>query len=179
MVQLRKPPSIPRPCRIEAARFVIAAVFGAKVLHPATVLPAVQKNIPVYILNSRNPSCEGTRIAARAPHCKNFFKAIAAKKRITIVDDRQEPRGDWTVRTKIVRHGSDDIAVDYRLRETDGTWKIIDVTIEGLSLASNYRSRSRSRSRSPRPPRSLPPSATYGSSASSRARLTARAIWLW
>jgi aspartate kinase len=62
------------------------AYFGAKVLHPATVLPAVQKNIPVYILNSRNPSCEGTRISARAPHCNNFFKAIAAKKRITIID---------------------------------------------------------------------------------------------
>jgi aspartate kinase len=62
------------------------AYFGAKVLHPATVLPAVQKNIPVYILNSRNPTCEGTRISARAPHSKNFFKAIAAKKRITIID---------------------------------------------------------------------------------------------
>ncbi len=62
------------------------AYFGAKVLHPATVLPAIQKNIPVYILNSRNSSCEGTRITARAPHCKNFFKAIAAKQRITIVD---------------------------------------------------------------------------------------------
>ncbi|HEY1262908.1 MAG TPA: lysine-sensitive aspartokinase 3 [Terriglobales bacterium] len=62
------------------------AYFGAKVLHPATVLPAVQKNIPVYILNSRNPSCEGTRITARAPRCRNVFKAIAAKKRITIVD---------------------------------------------------------------------------------------------
>src|SRR5215469_12886580 len=62
------------------------AYFGAKVLHPATLLPAIQKNIPVYILNSRNPSCEGTRITARAPHCKNFFKAIAAKRRITIVD---------------------------------------------------------------------------------------------
>jgi len=62
------------------------AYFGAKVLHPATVLPAIQKNIPVHILNSCNSSCEGTRITARAPHCKNFFKAIAAKKRITIVD---------------------------------------------------------------------------------------------
>jgi aspartate kinase len=62
------------------------AYFGAKVLHPATVLPAIQKNIPVLILNSRNASGEGTRITARAPHCKNFFKAIAAKKRITIVD---------------------------------------------------------------------------------------------
>jgi len=49
-------------------------------------LPAVQKNIPVYVLNSRNPTCEGTHIAARVPHCRNLFKAIAAKKRITIVD---------------------------------------------------------------------------------------------
>jgi aspartate kinase len=62
------------------------AYFGAKVLHPATVLPAIHKNIPVHILNSRNATCEGTRITARAPHCKNFFKAIAAKKRITIID---------------------------------------------------------------------------------------------
>jgi len=62
------------------------AYFGAKVLHPATVLPAVPKNIPVWILNSRNPSCEGTKITARAQHCKNIFKAIAAKKRITIVN---------------------------------------------------------------------------------------------
>jgi len=62
------------------------AYFGAKVLHPATVLPAIQKNIPVQVLNSRNPGCEGTRIQARVPHCRNFFKALAAKKRITIID---------------------------------------------------------------------------------------------
>ena len=75
--------------RIKVISFAEAAelaYFGAKVLHPATVLPAVQKNIPVFVLNSRNPDCEGTRIAARAPHCNNFFKAIAAKKRITIID---------------------------------------------------------------------------------------------
>jgi aspartate kinase len=62
------------------------AYFGAKVLHPATVLPAIQKNIPVYVLNSRNPDCAGTRITTRAPHSKNIFKAIAAKKHITIVE---------------------------------------------------------------------------------------------
>jgi len=62
------------------------AYFGAKVLHPATLLPAIQKNIPVLILNSRNPKCEGTRITATAPKSKNVFKAIAAKKRITVVD---------------------------------------------------------------------------------------------
>lgn len=62
------------------------AYFGAKVLHPATMLPAIQKNIPVHVLNSRNPRNEGTRITARAPHCRNAIKAIAVKKRITIVD---------------------------------------------------------------------------------------------
>jgi len=62
------------------------AYFGAKVLHPATLLPAIHKNIPVLILNSSNPRCEGTRITATAPKSKNTFKAIAAKKRITVVD---------------------------------------------------------------------------------------------
>jgi aspartate kinase len=79
----------PEARRIKVISFDEAAelaYFGAKVLHPATVLPAVQKNIPVYVLNSRNPSCEGTRISARAPRCRNVFKAIAAKKRITIID---------------------------------------------------------------------------------------------
>jgi aspartate kinase len=83
----------PRICpdahRIKVISFDEAAelaYFGAKVLHPATVLPAIQKNIPVYVLNSRNPACEGTRITARAPQGRNIFKAIAAKKRITIVD---------------------------------------------------------------------------------------------
>lgn len=62
------------------------AYFGAKVLHPATLLPAVHKNISVHVLNSRNPKNQGTRIAARPPRCSNVFKAIAVKKRITIVD---------------------------------------------------------------------------------------------
>ena len=79
----------PEARRIKVISFDEAAelaYFGAKVLHPATVLPAIQKNIPVYVLNSRNPTCEGTKITARAPRCRNSFKAIAAKKRITIVD---------------------------------------------------------------------------------------------
>lgn len=62
------------------------AYFGAKVLHPATLLPAIQKNIPVLVLNSRNARNEGTRITATAPRSKSIFKAIAAKKRITVVD---------------------------------------------------------------------------------------------
>lgn len=79
----------PQARRIKTISFEEAAelaYFGAKVLHPATLLPAIQKNIPVLILNSRNPKCEGTRITATAPKTKNIFKAIAAKKRITVVD---------------------------------------------------------------------------------------------
>ena len=79
----------PQARRIKEISFDEAAelaYFGAKVLHPATMLPAIQKNIPVHVLNSRNPKNEGTRITARAPHCRNAIKAIAVKKRITIVD---------------------------------------------------------------------------------------------
>ncbi len=60
--------------------------------------------------------------------------------KVTIIDDHSEPRGDWTVRTKIVRNGADDINVDYRLRQIDGTWKIIDIIIENVSLVANFRS---------------------------------------
>jgi len=79
----------PEARRIKTISFEEAAelaYFGAKVLHPATLLPAIQENIPVLVLNSRNPKCEGTRITATSPKSKNIFKAIAAKKRITVVD---------------------------------------------------------------------------------------------
>ena len=83
----------PRICpdahRIKVISFEEAAelaYFGAKVLHPATVLPAVEKNIPVLVLNSRNPANEGTRILAHTPPSKALFKAIAVKSRITIID---------------------------------------------------------------------------------------------
>jgi aspartate kinase len=61
------------------------AYFGAKVLHPLTVLPAVEKNIPVYILNSRKPKGTGTRITRSARPCRNLIKSIACKRGITVV----------------------------------------------------------------------------------------------
>ena len=61
------------------------AYFGAKVLHPLTVLPAVEKNIPVYILNSRKPVGTGTRITREARPCRNLIKSIAVKKGITVL----------------------------------------------------------------------------------------------
>jgi aspartate kinase len=61
------------------------AYFGAKVLHPLTVLPAVEKKIPVYILNSKKPKGTGTRITLEARPCKNLIKSIACKRGITVV----------------------------------------------------------------------------------------------
>jgi aspartate kinase len=79
----------PNALRVKTISFEEAAelaYFGAKVLHPATILPAVKKNIPVLVLNSRNPENEGTRIIALAPHCRSPFKSIAVKRRLTIID---------------------------------------------------------------------------------------------
>ena len=85
--------SDPRVCpdalRVKVISFEEAAelaYFGAKVLHPATILPAVKKNIPVLVLNSRNAGCEGTRITSLAPGCKSPFKSIAVKKKLSIID---------------------------------------------------------------------------------------------
>jgi aspartate kinase len=75
--------------RVETCSFAEAAelaYFGAKVLHPATVLPAIEKNIPVRILNSRRPEVEGTLIVADAPPSKAPIRSIACKKNITLVN---------------------------------------------------------------------------------------------
>ncbi len=62
------------------------AYFGAKVLHPATLLPAIEKNIPVYVLNSRNIKSKGTRITNHAPRGVHTFRAITAKTGISLVN---------------------------------------------------------------------------------------------
>ena len=61
------------------------AHFGAKVLHPATLAPAMRENIPVYVLNSRRPEGEGTEITARARTGK-VVSAITAKRKVAAVE---------------------------------------------------------------------------------------------
>ena len=66
-----------------------------------------------------------------------------SNEKVVILGDREEQRGDWSVKTKIARGGgNDDILVDYRLRKVANgdEWKIIDVTIESVSLVANFRS---------------------------------------
>jgi aspartate kinase len=62
------------------------AFFGAKVLHPSTILPAVAKNIPVRILNSRQSTAPGTLITATRPATGQPLTALASKRYVTVVD---------------------------------------------------------------------------------------------
>lgn len=64
------------------------AYFGAKVLHPATLIPAVEKDIPVYILNSRNPRNKGTCVRRHAKSGANCFRAIAMRKGAQVISVR-------------------------------------------------------------------------------------------
>lgn len=58
---------------------------------------------------------------------------------VEVLGERQEPRGDVTVKTKIVGGENSGALVDYRMRRKDGPWRIIDVVIEGISLVANFR----------------------------------------
>ena len=62
------------------------ASFGAKVLHPSTIAPAVRLGIPVYVLNSRNPASAGTMITFDAP--RRPVTAIAGKSGVSLVKVR-------------------------------------------------------------------------------------------
>ncbi len=59
------------------------ASFGAKVLHPNTIAPAVRVGIPVFVLNSRRPEGKGTKITFEAP--KRAVSAIAGKNNVTLI----------------------------------------------------------------------------------------------
>jgi aspartate kinase len=61
------------------------AYFGAKVLHPKTIQPAVEKNIPVRVCNSQVPEDKGTMIVGESQASPQTVKAIAHKNGITTV----------------------------------------------------------------------------------------------
>ncbi len=74
--------------RLEKISFEEAAEmahFGAKVLHPLTIEPAIKKNIPIYVLNSQNPQCIGTSILDNS-HIKDGAKSISYKENILVIN---------------------------------------------------------------------------------------------
>jgi aspartate kinase len=80
-VMTADPRVVPEAQTIEALSFTEAAefsYFGAKVIHPKTILPAVEREIPLRILNSFNPQHPGTRIVAQPPINGRVVKGITA-----------------------------------------------------------------------------------------------------
>jgi aspartate kinase len=77
------PRLVPQLSFAEAAEL---AYFGAKVLHPSTILPAVERDIPVRILNSRRPEGTGTLITAAGAAAGMPVTALACKRDVTVVD---------------------------------------------------------------------------------------------
>jgi aspartate kinase len=76
--------TIPELSFAEAAEL---AFFGAKVLHPKTIKPAIAKNIPVKVLNTYEPGNEGTTILPRINCSENeAVRAIATKKNVIIIN---------------------------------------------------------------------------------------------
>jgi len=79
----------PEAAKVKVISFAEAselAYFGAKVLHPSTLLPAMSRGIPVRVCNSRRPEVAGTAIVSSAPPSRAVVKAIAFKRGITVVN---------------------------------------------------------------------------------------------
>jgi aspartate kinase len=62
------------------------AYFGAKVLHPSTILPAVERDIPVRILNSSKPDGQGTLITGAGSPTRAGLTGLASKGDVTVID---------------------------------------------------------------------------------------------
>jgi aspartate kinase len=78
-----RPQVVPRLSFDEASEL---AYFGAKVLHPSTILPAVGLGIPVRILNSQRPEAPGTLITRAGREDGDGPVAIACKRGLTRLD---------------------------------------------------------------------------------------------
>ena len=87
-VRTADPRRVPNTKYLEKISFEEAAEmahFGAKVLHPLTIEPAVKKNIPLYVLNSMNPSGKGTAIL-RSEFIEDGVKSVSFKENIRVIN---------------------------------------------------------------------------------------------
>lgn len=85
------PRIVPQAQRIDSLSFSEAsdmAAYGAKVLHPATLMPAMRKNIPVFVGSSKNPEAGGTRVCRETENPPSY-RALAVRRKQTLVRCRR------------------------------------------------------------------------------------------
>lgn len=59
--------------------------FGAKIIHPKTMVPAIEKNIPIRIKNTFNPAHPGTLISSSTPNTDNVVKTVTSIDNLSII----------------------------------------------------------------------------------------------
>lgn len=79
-------PGARQRARLSFAEAAELAFFGAKVLHPATMVPAVEKDIPIRVLNSFRPEQPGTTIVRTLRAEERGVKSIASKHGIAVIN---------------------------------------------------------------------------------------------
>ncbi len=88
-VMTADPRIVPAARHVRSMSFAEAAelaFFGAKVLHPATMVPAIAKNIPIRVLNSFRPEQPGTVVTAKPEGGAKSVRSIAHKDHIAVVN---------------------------------------------------------------------------------------------
>jgi ABC-type transporter MlaC component len=75
--------------------------------------------------------------------CTKFTKGYDDEE-VIILGDKAEAKGDWTINTRILKKpangAQEEVAkVDFRMRQKDDRWKVIDFNIAGISMAATFR----------------------------------------
>jgi aspartate kinase len=89
------PRIVSNPRKVKVLTFEEAyelSFFGAKVLHPNTMLPALEKNIPIHVFNSRRPQLSGTLIASGSTDSSAVVKSIASKSGVILMNIKPRKR---------------------------------------------------------------------------------------
>jgi phospholipid transport system substrate-binding protein len=63
-----------------------------------------------------------------------------SNEKIEVGTAREEKGGDASVKTKVLGGSANGVEIEYRMHQEAGQWRVIDVTIEGVSLIANFRS---------------------------------------
>ncbi len=82
------PTVVASPKKVKTLSFAEAfdlSFFGAKVLHPKTILPAVERNVPIHVYNSRRPELSGSLITSMNSSGTPLVKSIAFKRKMAIL----------------------------------------------------------------------------------------------
>lgn len=107
--------------------------YGAKVLHPLTMVPASLKNIPIWIKNTFDPSATGTQIWSNAAF-GGAVKAISVKKNLALIRVRGSgisgvprivsrvfnPLAEQQVDVYLISHASSEQTISFIVQESEG-----------------------------------------------------------